>query len=163
MSNGRGKRAKLRAALATVPAIDRTPPWRVVYYEASDGTVPALEFLDGCPGKLEGEFTAALDAVADAPLPQFSGGGKWEAMHGEMTGYHEIRLTGPGREQFRLFCLLENASDEELRRRGLTKPAIAVLDGRRKPWRTVLSTADYRAVKKLGEDHKRQHPRRIAS
>jgi len=52
-----------------------------------------------------------------------------------MTGYHEIRLTGPGREQFRLFCLLENASDEELRSRGLTKPAIAVLDGRRKPWR----------------------------
>jgi hypothetical protein len=38
-----------------------------------------------------------------------------------------------------------------------------VLDGRRKPWRTVLSAADYRAVKKLGEDHKRQHPRRIAS
>ena len=163
MSNGGGKRAKRRAAPVPVPAVDRTPPWSVVYYRASDGTVPALEFLDGCPGKLEGEFTAVLDAVAAAPPPQFSGGGKWEAMHGEMTGYHEIRLTGPGHEQFRLFCLLENASDEELRRRGLTKPAIAVLDGRRKPWRTVLSTADYRAVKKLGEDHKRQHPRRIAS
>jgi hypothetical protein len=134
MSNGGGKRAKRRAAPVPVPAVDRTPSWSVVYYRASDGTVPALEFLDGCPGKLEGEFTAVLDA-----------------------------LTGPGREQFRLFCLLENASDEELRRRGLTKPAIAVLDGRRKPWRTVLSTADYRAVKKLGEEHKRQHPRRIAS
>jgi hypothetical protein len=163
MSNGRGRRAKRWAASASVPAIDRTPPWSVIYYRSSDGTVPALEFLDACPGKLEGEFTAVLDAVADAPPPQFSGGGKWEAMHGEMTGYHEIRLTGPGREQFRLFCLLENASDEELRRRGLAKPAIAVLDGRRKPWRTVLSAADYRAVKKLGEDHKRQHPRRIAS
>lgn len=163
MSNGRGKRAKRRTAPASVPAVDRTPPWSVVYYEASDGTVPALEFLDACPGKLEGEFTAVLDAVADAPPPRFSGGGKWEAMHGEMTGYHEIRLTGPGREQFRLFCLLDNASDEELRGRGLTKPAIAVLDGRRKPWRTILSAADCRAVKKLGEDHKRQHPRRIAS
>jgi hypothetical protein len=163
MSNGRGKRAKLRAAPAPVLAVDRTPPWSVVYYKASDGTVPALEFLDGCPGKLEGEFTAVLDAVAAAPPPQFSGGGKWEAMHGEMTGYHEIRLTGPGREQFRLFCLLENASDEELLKRGLTKPAIAVLDGRRKPSRTVLSTADYRAVKKLGEDHKHQYPRRIGS
>jgi hypothetical protein len=112
-------------------------------------------------GKLEGEFTAVLDAVAAAPPPQFSDGGKWEAMHGEMTGYHEIRLTGPGREQFRLFCLLENASDDELRRRGLTKPAVAVLDGRRKPCRTTLSAADYRAVKKLGENHKRQFPRRI--
>lgn len=25
---------------------------------------------------------AVLKAVADAPPPQFSGGGKWEAMHG---------------------------------------------------------------------------------
>lgn len=163
MPNRRGKRPKRQVAPVEVQAVDRTPPWSVIYCQASDGTVPALEFLDGCPGKLEGEFTAVLDAVAAAPPPQFSGGGKWEAMHGEMTGHYEIRLTGPGREQFRLFCLLENANDEELRRRGLTKPAIAVLAGRRKPWRTVLSTADYRAVKKLGEDHKRQHPRRIAS
>jgi hypothetical protein len=96
MSNGRGRRAKRRGAPASVPAIDRTPPSSVIYYRSSDDTVPALEFLDACPGKLEGEFTA-------------------------------------------------------------------VLDGRRKPWRTVLSAADYRAVKKLGEDHKRQHPRRIAS
>lgn len=143
MTNGRGKRAAKRRGLAApVPALDRSPPWNVIYHKAVDGSVPALEFLDRCPGKLDGEFTAVLDAVADAPPPQFSGGGRWEAMHGEMTGYHEIRLTGPGREQFRLFCLLENASDEELRRRGLTKPAIAVLDGRRKPWRTVLSARD---------------------
>ena len=47
-------------------------------------------------------------------------------------------------------------------RRGLTKPAIAVLDGRRKPWRTTLSAADYRAVKKLGESYKREFPRSIA-
>jgi hypothetical protein len=64
MSNGGGKRAKRRAALVPVPAVDRTPPWGVIYYRASDGTVPAVEFLDGCPGKLEGEFTAVLDAVA---------------------------------------------------------------------------------------------------
>ncbi len=104
-----------------------------------------------------------LDAVAAAPPPQFSGGGKWEAMHGDMTGYYEIRLTGPSREQFRLFCLLENGTDDELIKRGLIKPAIAVIDGRRKPWRTVLSAADYRAVKKVGEEHKRQFPRRIAT
>lgn len=34
------------------------------------------------------------------------------AMHGKMTGWHEIRLSGPGREQFRLFCLLENGDYE---------------------------------------------------
>lgn len=163
MPSGRGKRTKRPAQPDLASAVDRTPPWEVIYYQASDGTAPALGFLDGCPGKLEGEFVAVLDAVAAAPPPQFSGGGKWEAMHGEMTGYHEIRLTGPGREQFRLFCLLENADDDELRKRGLLKPAIAVLDGRRKPHRTTLSAADYRAVKQLGEDHKRQYPRRIAT
>ena len=34
----------------------------------------------------------------------------WEAMHGEMGGYYEIRVTGPGREHFRLFCRLENGT-----------------------------------------------------
>jgi hypothetical protein len=79
--------------------------------------------------KIDAEFTAVLDAVAASPPARFSGGGKWEAMHGTMSGWYEIRLTGPGREQFRLFCLLENADDDELLRRGLTKPAIAVITG----------------------------------
>ncbi len=84
-------------------------------------------------------------------------------MHGEMTGYYEIRLTGPGREQFRLFCLLENGSDAELHRRGLVRPSIAVLDGRRKPWRATLTARDYRQIKQLGDDHKQQYPRRIGT
>ncbi len=50
---------------------------------------------------------AILDAVAEAPPPQFSGGGQWEAMHRDMSGYYEIRSQGPKREQFRLFCILE--------------------------------------------------------
>lgn len=104
-----------------------------------------------------------LDAVAGAPPPQFSGGGKWEAMHGTMTGWHEIRITGPGREQFRLFCLVENAEDDELIKRGLAKPAVAVITGLRKPWRTTFAERDYRAVRKLGEEHKENYPRRIAT
>ena len=53
-------------------------------------------------------FTAVLDAVATAPAPRFFGGGKWEAMHGLLGGWYEIRLTGLGREQFRLqFRLFE--------------------------------------------------------
>jgi hypothetical protein len=58
-----------------------------------------------------------LDAVAEAPPPKFSGGGHWEAMHGGMGGYFEVRAQGPKREQFRLFCILENAEPPELRRR----------------------------------------------
>jgi hypothetical protein len=38
-----------------------------VYYKAADGSIPALEFLDACPGKIDAEFTAVLDAVAAAP------------------------------------------------------------------------------------------------
>lgn len=66
--------------------VDRTPPWAVVYYKAPGGSVPAFELLDACPGKIDADFTAVLDAVASAPPPRFSGGGKWEAMHGTMTG-----------------------------------------------------------------------------
>lgn len=130
---------------------------------ARDKSVPSIEFLDACPTGIDAQFAAVLDAVAAAPPPQFSGGGKWEAMHGDMGGWYEIRLTGPRREQFRLFCLLENGSAEELARRGLPRPAIAVITGLRKPWRTVFSDRDYRYVRDLGDEHRRNYPRRIAA
>jgi hypothetical protein len=83
--------------------------WDIIFYATAEGSVPGADFLDGCPPKVRGTILAVLDAVAAAPPPAFSGGGKWEAMHGNMGGYYEIRVTGPGREQFRLFCVLENA------------------------------------------------------
>ncbi len=136
--------------------------WDIVYYKAFDGSVPAIDFLEDCPKKVVANFLAVVDAVAEAPPPQYSGGGKWEAMHGTMGGYYEARASGPGREQFRLFCLLENADPVELSRRGLPGPAIAVLTGLRKPWRTAFSERDYGAVRVLGDDHKANLPRRIA-
>ncbi len=87
----------------------------------------------------------------------------WEAMHGAMSGWYEIRITGPGREQFRLFCLLENGISEELARRGLGCPAIAVITGLRKPWRTTFSQRDYQSVREFGDEHRRNFPRRIAT
>ncbi|MGH2865667.1 MAG: hypothetical protein ACRDJX_10530 [Solirubrobacteraceae bacterium] len=104
-----------------------------------------------------------LDAVAAAPPPAFSGGGKWEAMHGDMGGYYEIRVSGPGREQFRLFCLLENADERTLTARGLRRPAIAVMAGMRKKTRTVFSERHYTKIRRLGSDHAAQTPRRIAT
>lgn len=136
--------------------------WDVIYYATADDSVPAIEFLDGCPTKLAANLFAVLDAVAEAPPPQYSGGGKWEAMHGAMGGYYEVRATGPGREQFRLFCLLENADGQELARRGLEGPTIAVITGLRKPSRTTFTDRDYRAVRRLGADHLSNYPRRIA-
>lgn len=159
MSGRRGKQPKR----GEPQALDRRPPWAIVYAAGVDGVSPGLTFLDGCPGKVDAEFGAVLDAVAGAPPPAFSGGGKWEAMHGDMGGYYEIRLTGPGREQFRLFCVLENGTDAELTERGLDKPAIAVITGLRKPWRTIFSANDYAGVRQLGVAYRAQHPRRIAT
>ncbi len=134
----------------------------VLYYAAADGSARRSEFLDGCPTKVAANLLAVLEAVADAPPPQYSGGSKREAMHGDMGGYYEVRATGPSREQFRLLCLLENADDKELARRGLNRPAIAVIAGLRKPWRTTFGERDYRAVQRLGDDHTSNYPRRIA-
>lgn len=78
--------------------------------------------LDDCPTGVEAKLQAVLSAVAEAPPPSFSGGGMWEAMHGEMGGYYEVRVTGPGREHFRLYCLLDRDGP------GLDEPAIVVLE-----------------------------------
>jgi hypothetical protein len=109
-------------------------------------------------------MVAVLDAVAAAPPPRFSGGGYWEAMHGKMTGYFEVRKQGPKREQFRLFCILENPADQaELVKAGLPGPVIAVLTGMRKPWKTVFSEADYQHIKELGESYREAFPRRLVT
>ena len=136
--------------------------WDVVFYQTADGTVPADDFLRGCPVKVRARLLAILDAVAEAPPPQFSGGGQWEAMHGEMGGYYEVRAQGPHREQFRLFCVLERAEPKELRRRGLGRPAITVVAGMRKAWMTTFTRADYRHVRIMGDDYLSTVPRRIA-
>ncbi len=136
--------------------------WGIVYYSAEDGSVPAEEFLDGCPTKIEARFSAVLEAVRDAPPPQFSGGGYWEAMHGDMGGYHEIRLTGPGRRQYRLFCILDNGSSGELRERGFDQPQIAVITGMVKDSGKKFSDRDYAKVRKLGAEYLNHLPRRIA-
>ena len=126
------------------------------YYAAGDGRCPVDEFLDGCPTKVSAQLIAVLDDVADAPPPRYSGGGRWEAMHRDMGGFYEVRAQGPSREQFRLFCILENGAPEELARRGLSRPAIAVITGLRKPWMTAFSERDYESVRRLGDDHRAQ-------
>jgi hypothetical protein len=77
--------------------------------------VPAEEFLETLPPKVAARFDVVLDTVRSAPPPQFSGGGFWEAMHGSMNGYYEVRITGPGRVQHRLFCILDNADQKAAR------------------------------------------------
>src|SRR5215211_2591809 len=92
--------------------------WGIVYYANTRGGVPAEAFLDACPSKVDATFNAVLEAVRAAPPPAFGGGGEWEAMHGTMAGYYEIRVTGPGRRHYRLFCILDNGTAAQLAERG---------------------------------------------
>lgn len=120
-------------------------------------------FLERCPTKVEATILAVLEAVRAAPPPAFSGGGKWEVMHGALRGYYEIRVTGPGRRQYRLFCLLDNGTQEELRDRGFDRPQVVVLNGLIKPSGKLFSDADYRRhVLAPGEDYVTARPRRVA-
>ena len=103
---------------------------------------------------------AVLRAVQDAPPPQFSGGGKWEAMHEDMAGYFEVRHRGKDAGgpvlNHRLFCLLDREAP------GLPGPVVAVVDGRSKPPRTAMREEDYAAVRRLGTAYLGSRPRRIA-
>jgi hypothetical protein len=92
---------------------------------------------------------AVVNAVAEAPPPQFSGGGKWEAMHGDMAGHHEIRVDGPKRHHYRLFCPLERDGVSV----GLGGPSLVLICGKDKPFRTVLSPRDYAEVRRLGSEY----------
>jgi hypothetical protein len=136
--------------------------WGIVYTVTAEGRVPVEEFLDSCPVKVEARFHAVLEAVREAPPPKFSGGGYWEAMHGDMGGYYEIRLTGPGRRQYRLFCILDNASSLELRKRGFDRPQIVAIAGMIKDSGKKFSDRDYAKVRKLGNEYLQKIPRRIA-
>jgi Txe/YoeB family toxin of Txe-Axe toxin-antitoxin module len=82
------------------------------------------------------EISAILDAVAKAPPPAFSGGGKWEAMHGDMAGVYEVRVRSTGANH-RLFCLLVRDSDH------LEAPSIVCLGGLTKPVRSAAQPRDY--------------------
>src|SRR3954452_16468507 len=137
--------------------------WGIVYHETAKGAVPAEDFLDDCPPNIEARFYAVLEAVRDAPPPQFSGGGYWEAMHGDMGGFYEIRLTGPGRRQYRLFCVLDNADAGGLRKRGFESPQIAVITGMVKDSGKKFSDRDYAKVRALEAKYSKMYPRSIAS
>jgi len=117
---------------------------------------PGRDALNAYPAKVRATMRAALIAVATAPPKRFTGGGYWEAMKGDMTGWFELRVDGPGRHHYRLFCLLDYNA------KGVDKPLLVVIDGRDKPFRTTLSDADYAAVRKLGDEYRKRNPRSLA-
>lgn len=127
-----------------------------------DERSPGHEALNSFPIGVQAKFYAVLEAVATAPPSRFSGGGYWEAMRGTMSGWFEVRIDGPNREHFRLYCLLDYAAISEGPGSPLDhKPCLVIVDGRRKPFRTELSTAEYAAIRQLGEEFLRQNPRSV--
>lgn len=128
----------------------------IVYAKCNDGAVPGREFLNNCPDKIRDKFRAVLIAVAKAPPHRFSGGGYWEAMKGEMRGFHEVRVDGPRRQHYRVFCLVDARAE------GAKKPYLVIIDGRTKPFRTTLKKSDYRAIRELGDEYMSRNPRQIS-
>jgi hypothetical protein len=127
-------------------------PWRIHFFQrdASDDpatTTPALDFLESVPTKVAAEIHAVLSAVAEAPPPAFSGGGKWEAMHGAMAGLYEIRVQGGGKNH-RLFCVLDRGDD-------LGGPSIVCIGGLSKPPRQAANERDYRRVRRFADEFRK--------
>ena len=129
-------------------------PWLIHFFrraeeDDSSRAVPAVEYLDGLPVKVAAEIHAVLDAVAAAPPPAFSGGGKWEVMRHEMAGFFEVRVQGAGMNH-RLFCFLERDADD------LGGSSIVCIDGLSKPRRSAADPRDYRRVRRYGDEFRRR-------
>jgi hypothetical protein len=136
-------------------------PHEVAYFQRHKdddpaAAIPGRDFLNSCPVKVRATMRAVLIQVAAAPPKRFAGGGYWEAMKGEMTGWFEVRVDGPRRHHYRLFCRLDYAAE------GRLKPLLAVICGLDKPFRTQLSDSDYTRVRDLGEEYLRRNPRSLA-
>lgn len=155
----RRKRSSSTPPVRTGPSSDDAHT--IVYFQRHPDddpqqTAPGREFLRTvCPPGVRAKFNAVLNAVAAAPPKRFAGGGAWEAMHGGMTGWFEVRKDGPKRRHYRLFCLLDYEAQ------GKDKPLLVIIDGRDKPFRTELSPSDYSAIRALGAEYLCRNPRSI--
>jgi hypothetical protein len=116
--------------------------------------MPGREYINSLPTSVRAKVRTVLVEVAAAPPKRFAGGGYWEAMHGQMTGWYEVRCD-QGKMHYRVFCRL----DYEAKDRG--KPLLVVFDGRSKPRRTVLSESDYDEIQQLGDEYFAVNPRPI--
>lgn len=117
-------------------------PWLIHFFrrhpdDDPDALVPVIDFLERVPAKAVAEIQAVLEAVAEAPPPAFSGGGKWEAMHGAMAGFYEVRVRDADRQNHRLFCVLERDAPD------VGGPSLVCIDGLSKPLREAARAKDY--------------------
>ena len=119
-------------------------------------SMPGREALLSWPKTIRARMRILLVQVATSPPRKFSGGGKWEAMGGAMTGWFQAKADGPGRRHYRLFCRLDyDAKDHE-------KPLLVVVAGLDKPFKTEFPESSYARVRELGEEYLSRNPRSLA-
>lgn len=151
-----GRRRKGKKPTARVPRLGPDPhdEHEVKFYRTASGAHPAREYLATCPEGIRDRFRAVVAEVAKAPPHRFSGGGYWEAMHGSMAGWFEVRIDGPGRTHYRLYCLVDaNCGDE--------KPYLVPVTGRTKRFQTTIKDSEYANIRELGSDYLASRPRRV--
>lgn len=163
--DGRDKaRAKKKPKPRAQP-VARTRPssddlHEIVYFKrAADDdpgqSAPGREFLRSCPTNVRVTMRAVLVDVATAPPKRYSGGGYWEAMKDAMKGFYEVRVDGPKRHHYRLFCVLDYDAEDA------TKPYLTVIAGLDKPFQTVFSDAQYASVRALRDEYLRDPKRSL--
>jgi hypothetical protein len=118
-------------------------------------------FLSTVPPAVAARLRAIVIAVAQAPPHKFAGGGKWEAMSGDMAGIYEARTDGPpNRTHYRLFCVLDTKA---LDSSGNTcAPLLVLLDGAAKPFRTEMPAKVYARVRHLRDEYFHRERRSLA-
>jgi hypothetical protein len=145
------------------PRRESDPPgpvaWGIEYFQRHPDddpaqSVPGREFLARCPLAVRARLAAIATAVADAPPPQFSGGGMFEAMRDDLSGFHEVRVRH-GKLLYRLFVILERAAS------GLDGPSVVVITGGVKAINAVFTPREYDEVRRLGEEYRRRSPRSL--
>lgn len=114
--------------------------WTVGWLRTPSGEVPARQFLDRLPSTVASQIMAVVKAVRDAPPPSFRGGGKWEAMRDEMSGFYEVRVRH-SQDLYRLFCILD--------RNGPEGPTLLLVVGGKKRTGTRMDAAVYALARSL--------------
>ena len=128
----------------------------VVYFAGPmSGNLPTpRDFFNALPVKVQAKLTSILVAVAGAPPGRFSGGGYWEAMHGQMRGFYEIRADFQ-KMHYRLICLLDYEAIES------SGPLLVIVAGLSKPIGTTIKPEVYADVKSAGLQYLSANPRAI--
>lgn len=157
---------KMKQVVSNKEAVRRTKPssddsHQIVFFKRHKDDdaarrAPARDFLNTeCPPGVRRKLQNILVLVAKTPPKKFDGGGVWEAMHEDMTGWFEAKANGPRRTHYRLYCRID------LDAIGATAPLLVVVTGMKKMFMTKLSASDYAEVRALGDEYFSHNPRSL--